>query len=63
MFEESNITDILIFTYFWLYEAETNLLMNEVNVCSNKTVVDWRNFCKEVSMDVCVKKSELAVQI
>ncbi|XP_035220542.1 uncharacterized protein LOC118193551, partial [Stegodyphus dumicola] len=36
-----------------------NLIMNEVNVKTNKTVVDWRNFCREVCMDVCVKKSEM----
>ncbi|KFM76320.1 hypothetical protein X975_13764, partial [Stegodyphus mimosarum] len=60
-FEESNMSmiEILMFSYLWVYEAGTNLIMNEVNVKSNKTVVDWRNFCREVCMDVCVKKSEM----
>ncbi|KAF8765222.1 hypothetical protein HNY73_023209 [Argiope bruennichi] len=45
--------------YLRVYEADTNMLMNEVNGRSNKTVANWSNFCREVCMDVCVKKSEM----
>lgn len=41
-----SMSDTLIFTYLWVYEAQINLIKNEVNISMEKCASDRRNFCE-----------------
>ena len=49
-FEKSHLSipQILKLTYLWAYEAENRLIQREAEIGGCATIVDWKNFCREV---------------
>lgn len=50
---------ILIFTWMCVSEANSKMNMIELNIINNKTLTDWKNFCRDVYVDVCIRKREM----
>jgi hypothetical protein len=52
-FSNAHLTlgEILKITYFWVYKFENSQIIRETRL-SEHTVVDWRNFCREVCESV-----------
>ena len=48
-FSNSNLSleNIILITYFWVYRSSEDFVIHELGI-SNKTIVDWYNFCREV---------------
>lgn len=51
-----SIIVVLQMTYMWVYKASNEFIKNEMAV-NNHTVIDWKGFCREVCMDICVNES------
>uniref|UniRef100_A0A224XVK7 Putative transposase-like protein n=1 Tax=Panstrongylus lignarius TaxID=156445 RepID=A0A224XVK7_9HEMI len=51
-----SMIDILLLTYYWYHRCQNKFIIEDMNV-SSRTVVDWKSFCREVCMDICVKES------
>lgn len=59
-FEKSKLKmfDILMITYMWIMNIEGDWIAIDRGV-SGKTVIDWKGFCREVCIDVCVRENEM----
>ena len=49
---------ILKFCYFWVNRIESNFIKYELQIGSDNTVVDWKNFCREVCVEYLFRSSE-----
>lgn len=60
-FEESHLSmmEILIFTWMWVYGANSEMIKTELNINNDKTITDWKNFCRDVCVDICARKCEM----
>lgn len=59
-FEESKLkmSDILIMTYMWCIKLGNNVIESELGL-SAPTVVDWKSFCREVCVEMCINGNEM----
>lgn len=59
-FEESKLSmiDILITTYMWIMNVPGEFIAIDRNI-SAATVVEWKNFCREVCIDACLRENEI----
>lgn len=59
-FEESKLgmSDILIMTYMWCMKLGNNVIMSKL-VLSAPTVVDWKRFCREICVEICMHQNEV----
>nr|XP_042902419.1 uncharacterized protein LOC122270154 [Parasteatoda tepidariorum] len=60
-FEECHLImiDILIFTWMWVHEANSEMITTELNINNDKTITDWKNFCRDFCVDICTRKREM----
>ena len=49
---------ILKLTYYWVYKTPNEVITRELRIGSKHTVVDWRNFCRDVCIDICMRNSK-----
>lgn len=56
-FEKSRLDyrQILCLIYCWLYELPFTFVQAEELVTTNKSVVDWYNFCRDICIDILLK--------
>ena len=45
-------------TYYWVYELPGEFISSELKIGGEHTVVDWRNFAREVCLSVLEQDSE-----
>lgn len=53
-----SIADILKLTFLWINKCSNDFICNELEM-SARTVVDWRNFCREVCVLDCVRNGDV----
>ena len=59
-FSKSKLSLIIILklTYFWIYKLPSTYVKRELQLGSDHTLVDWKNFCREVCVEILEKNSE-----
>ena len=59
-FSQSKLSmgDIIKLTYLWVYKHTNENIKHEVRLGSDHTVVDWKNFCREVCTIIIESESE-----
>lgn len=45
-------------TYYWVYELPNDFILRELRIGSDHTIVDWKNFAREVCLCVLEQDSE-----
>ncbi len=60
-FSNSNlsIATILEITYCWVYDYPTKVIQRELDIGSDTTLVDWKNYCREVCSVTLEKENEM----
>lgn len=58
-FQDSKLSlkDILAVTYMWCLNMTNDSIIRDLNLGS-RTVVEWKSYCRDVCMELCVKESE-----
>lgn len=51
-----SIAKIILLTYLWIKQTTQTFIMEELSI-SRHTMVDWANFCREVTFDHMVLKN------
>ena len=59
-FMKSHLTipQIVKLTYFWVYKYPQELVIHELKLGSDHTIVDWYNFAREVCAEILENRSE-----
>ncbi|XP_035233008.1 uncharacterized protein LOC118204826, partial [Stegodyphus dumicola] len=51
-----SMCDVLRVTYMWLGKCGNDFIRTELRIAKN-TVTDWKSFCREVCMELCLKEN------
>lgn len=53
-----SLAKILRLTYYWSIKTPSIIIMYELGI-SEHTVTDWKNFCREICVQICVKNPDI----
>lgn len=51
-----NMRQIVKLMYYWCLKLENKSIMIDMNLASD-TVLNWKNFCREVYLELCVREN------
>lgn len=53
-----SLSRVVKLTYYWVYQLPSEHIARELRIGSEHTLVDWKNFAREVCLDILEKDSE-----